>query len=183
MSEIKLTTVLVDGLSVETTEPGAQAISKLIQDVADARKATEDAAEVHTTKLADKDKELATKDAEIDTLKKAALSDKDLDKLVKDRGDLISVAKQVADKDYAGMSAIDIRKTAVAAKLGQDAIDGKSDDYIQARFDILAEDTDQDPVRMALRGVDTHKPATVDAAHAGMVTDLENAWQTKKEGA
>jgi hypothetical protein len=180
MSDIKLTTVTVDGLSVETTDAGAQAISKLVQDLAAARKATGKTAEAHTTALADKDKELAGKDAEIDTLKKAALSDEDLDKMVKDRGDLIAVAKQVADKDYSGMPDKDIRKAAVAAKLGQDAVTDKSDDYLQARFDILAEDADIDPVRKVLKDGNPGKPGTVDQAHAGMVTDLENAWKGKE---
>jgi len=170
--------ITVDGLSVETTEQGAQAISKLTQDLATARKQVEDATEGHAGALAAKDKELAGKDAEIDTLKAKVLSDADLDNMVKDRADLISVAKQVADKDYTGMSATDIRKTAVAANLGQAAVDGKSEDYIQARFDILAEDAGQDPVRKALRdGSLQHKQTTVDAAHAGMVTDLGNAWK------
>ncbi len=181
MSEVKLTTVMVDGLSVETTDAGAQAISKLTQDLVGARKVTKEAAEVHNTALAGKDAELATKDAEIDTLKGKVLSDEDLDQLVKDRADLITVAKQVADKDYSGMSGIDIRKTAVAAKLGQDAVKGKSDDYIQARFDILAEDADQDPVRTVLRDGVITKPGSVDQAHEGMVTDLQDAWKGKKK--
>ncbi len=181
MSDVKLTTIMVDGLSVETTEPGAQAISKLTQDLVSARKVTTDAAEVHKTELAGKDKELAGKDAEIDVLKKAALSDEDLDKMVKSRGDLVAVAKQVADKDYTGMSDKDIRKSAVAAKLGQDAVTDKSDDYIQARFDILAEDADIDPVRRILKDGVTPKLGAVDQAHAGMVTELGTAWQGKTE--
>lgn len=177
MSDVKLTTITVDGLSVETTDAGAQAISKLSKDLADAQKAADTAAENHTTELKAKDTELATKDAEIDGLKKKQLSAEDLDKLVKDRGDLIATAKQIADKDYTGMSDNDIRKTAVAANLGQEAVDGKSEDYIQARFDILAEDTESDPVRKALKDGAAPKPATVDSAHAGMINDLQNAWK------
>jgi len=182
MSDTKLTTIMVDGLSVETTEPGAQAISKLTQDLVDARKVTDDAAEAHTKALAGKDKELATKDAEIDSLKEAALSDEDLDRKVKDRGDLISVAKTIADKDYTGMSDIDVRKSAVAAKLGQDAVEGKSDDYISARFDILAEDGTVDGVRKVLKGGDLHKSGdSVEQAHGGMVTDMQEAWKGDKK--
>ena len=177
MSEVKLTTILVDGLSVETTEPGATAISKLISDLVDAHQVTVDAAETHKTELATKDTELATKDAEIDTLKKSQLSDEDLDRKVKDRGDLIAKAKQIADKDYAGMSKDDIRKSAVAAKLGQDAITDKSAEYISARFDILVEDAGQDPVRKILRDGEIHKPGNADEAHAAMVTDMTDAWK------
>ena len=178
---VKLTTVTVDGLSVETTDAGAQAISKLSQDLADAHKATTDSAEAHITALAAKDKELATKDAEIDALKAKVLTDADLDKKVNDRADLIATAKGIADKDYTGMSANDIRKSAVTAKLGTEAIDGKSEDYIAARFDILAEDSTQDGVRKVLRDGDQKPKATsVDQAHAEMVSGIGNAWKAKE---
>ena len=179
--DVKLTTITVDGLSVETTDAGVQAIFKLNKELADTRKVAEDSAAAHAATLAAKDKELATKDAEIDLLKGKVLSDANLDKMVKERADLISVAKQVADKDYTGMAVNDIRKAAVAAQLGQDAIDGKSEEYIAARFDILAEDAAQDPVRKVLRTGDTHKVTTVDQAHAGLVQNLENAWKHTKE--
>ncbi len=177
MSDVKLTTVTVDGLSVETTDAGAQAISKLTTELADARKTEVKATETHAAKLKVKDTEAAGKDAEIDTLKKAALSDEDLDKLVKDRGDLIATAKQIADKDYAGMPAEDIRKAAVAAVLGQDAVEDKSNDYIQARFDILSEDADIDPVRKVLKDGVKPKLESVDSAHADMVSSMGSAWK------
>ena len=181
MSDVKLTTITVDGLSVETTDAGAQAISKLSKDLADAHKAATDSAEAHKTALAAKDKDLAGKDAEIDDLKAKTLTDADLDKKVNDRADLIATAKGIADKDYTGMSANDIRKTAVSAKIGTEAIDGKSEDYISARFDILAEDSNQDPVRKTLRDGDPKpKATTVDQAHAEMVAGIGSAWKNKE---
>ena len=177
----KLTTITVDGLSVETTDAGAQAISKLNKDLADAHTAAQELTTAHTKALADKDKELAAKDAEIDDLKGKILTDADLDKQVNDRADLIAVAKSIADKDYTGLSASDIRKTAVAAKLTPEVIDGKSEDYISARFDILAEDGKQDPVRRVMRDGDPQpKATTVDQAHAEMVAGIGNAWKNKE---
>lgn len=178
MSEVKLQTVMVDGLSVETTEAGAQAISKLTTELADAHKVSEGLQKTHKTELAAKDTELATKDAEIDTLKGKQLSDKDLDQKVKDRADLIAVATKVADKDYSGLSDDDIRKTAVAANIGQDAIEGKSADYIAARFDILSEDASRDGVRKVIIDGVAITGDAVDKAHATMVNDLGNAWKT-----
>ena len=177
MSDTKLTTVTVDGLSVETTDAGAQAISKLQTELADARKDLVTTGTDHATALAAKDTELAGKDAEIDTLKATQLSDADLDKKVNDRADLIATAKQVADKDYAGLSDTDIRKTAVAAKLGQDTVDGKSDDYISARFDILSEDANQDPVRRVVRGNVQPIGDSVEAAHTAMIDNMQNAYK------
>jgi hypothetical protein len=180
MSDVKLTTVTVDGLSVQTTDAGAQAISKLSTDVADARKAQADAEKAHAEKLAAKDKELAAKDAEIDSLKGKVLSDEALDAKVKDRADLITKAKAIADKDYTGKTADQIRSAAVVAKLGPEAVKDKSAEYVAARFDILAEDADQDPVRRVLRSGDVHSSSdAVDKAHAGMVTNLQDAWKSK----
>ncbi len=181
MSDVKLTTITVDGLSVETTDAGAQAISKLTEDLGNALVASDEAAETHKTELAAKDIELATKDAEIEDLKGKVLSDEDIDKRVNDRADLIAMAKQVADKDYTGMTDVNIRKTAVVAALGQEAIDGKSDDYVQARFDILCDDANQDPVRRVLRNGDNRPGNDVSKAHDGMVTHLQTAWKGRVE--
>ncbi len=177
MSGVKLTTILVDGLSVETTEPGAQAISKLQTDVAAAQKALVEAESTHNEVLATKDGDLAKRDATIDELKGKILSDDDLDKRVNDRADLIAKAKTIADKDYSGKSDVDIRTTAVAAKLGQDTVDGKSADYILARFDMLAEDANQDPVRRTVRDGTQVTGNEVDKAHGAMVDNLQSAWK------
>jgi hypothetical protein len=177
MSEVKLSTVTVDGLSVQTTDAGAQAISKLQTELADAQTDLVNAGNTHEGELATKDAELATKDAEIDTLKGKVLSDADIDKRVNDRADLIATAKQIADKDYSGLSDAEIKSTAVVAKLGQATVDGKSADYISARFDILAEDAAQDPVRKVVRGQVLPAGDAVDQAHAKMVDDMGNAWK------
>jgi len=52
----------------------------------------------------------------------------------------VADAKKIAgDKlgDTAGKSVADVRRMAVAARLGDAAIADKSDDYIEARFDTL----------------------------------------------
>lgn len=152
MSDIKTRTVLVDGLSVETTDAGAQAISKLQGDLASSHTKLSDAETAHKAAIAAKDGELAKKDAEIDSLKGKVLTDAALDAKVKERADLMTTAKAIADQDYTGKSADDIRKSAVVAKLGDAAIKDKSAEYIAARFDILAEDAKADPVRKHLAG-------------------------------
>lgn len=182
MPEVKLTTVTVDGLSVETTDAGAQAISKLSKDLTKANDDLDKAKSTHQTEIAAKDAELAKRDAEIDKLKGSQISDADLDRMVKERGDLIATAKSIADKDYTGQSAEDIRKTAVTAVLGADAVDGKSAEYIEARFDILAEDASQDPVRRAIKGGTQHQSKGADAAYDKMVERNANAWKGSEGG-
>lgn len=140
-----LRTVIVDGLSVQTTDQGAQAIDKLTKQLADAGVNIKSLTDAHTAALALKDGELAKKDAEIDALKAKQLSDADIDKRVTARADLISKAKAIADADYTGKTDADIRKAVVVAKLGDAAVAGKADAYIDARFEILVEDAAKDP--------------------------------------
>lgn len=180
MSEVKLTTIMVDGLSVQTTDAGAQAIAKLEKVIADQRTTAGNLANDHTGALAAKDKDLAAKDAEIDSLKSKVLDEAALDARVKERADLIAKAKTVADKDYSGLTADQIRQAAVAAKLGQATVDGKSVDYVSARFDILVEDASQDPVRKMLRNGDATAPSSADAAHAAYVAGLSTAYLAKE---
>lgn len=176
-SDMALKTILVDGLSVEVTDAAEHAINKLKGQITDAQNALASANTAHATAIAAKDSELARKDAEIDALKGRVLSDSDLDKVVNLRADLIATAKTIADKDYTGKSAVEIRKLAVTAKLGDAAIAGKSDDYVTARFDILAEDAAKDPVRKAQTSqssvVADAKPAD---AYNAMVTGLQSAY-------
>jgi hypothetical protein len=176
--------ILVDGLSIETTEQGAQVIEKLQKQLTDAAAATKTLTDAHATALAAKDADLAKKDAELDGLKAKVLSDAEIDARVKARADLIGTAKAIADGDYTGKTEAEIRKAAVVAKLGDAAVKDKADAYIAARFDILAEDAVKDPVRKHL-GDASRTPNPNDNGHDAYVDRLTNAWKGtngKKEG-
>lgn len=178
-----LRTVVVDGLSVSTTDQGAQAITKLQKDLESAAAKLSDAEMKHQAALAAKDAELAKKDAEIDDLKGKVLDAAALDKLVQARGDLIATAKAIAaDVKVEGLSDAEIRKAVVVAKLGGEAVKDKAEAYIDARFDILAEDAAKnvDPVRAALQSQD-RAPLTNDNGQAAYEKRLADAWKTKKE--
>ena len=176
--------VLVDGLQVETTDAGAQAIDKLTKDKAALEQRLADAEKAHSEALAAKDAELAKKDAEIDDLKGKVLDAAALDKLVQARANLIATAKSiVADVKTDGLSDAEIRKAVVVAKLGDDAVKGKTEAYIDARFDILAEDAakNADPVRAALQSQDHNARITNDNGQAAYEKRLTDAWKFKKE--
>lgn len=165
-----LRTVVVDGLSVSTTDQGAQAIDKLTKERDSARQATSDAATTHAAAIADKDKQLAAKDAEIDTLKGKIVDGAALDKLVADRAALVDVARKVAPTvKLDGLADADIKKAVVTTKLGDAAVAGKSADYIIARFDILAEDAGKtvDTFRQTVQsGLQANDATLSDAAKA-----------------
>lgn len=102
--------------------------------------------EAHAAALKAKDTELATKDAEIETLKAAQIDDAKLDALATARADVIGKAKGiVADVKTDGLSISAIRRATVVAKLGDAAMQGKSDDYVEARFDLLADEAAKRP--------------------------------------
>ena len=147
-----LQTVVVDGLTVQTTDQGAQAIAKLMKDAEAQAKALADAETAHKAAVDAKDKEIATKDAKIEELEKSKLSDADLDARVEARAALLDAARKIAkDVKTDGCSDAAIRKSVVAAKLGDAAVKDRSDAYIEARFDVLAEDASKaDPVTDAL---------------------------------
>ena len=148
---------------------------------ADAAKKMADAETAHAKAIADADAKLAKAEAALDAEKAKVLSDADLDKRVADRADLLAVAKGIAPEvKTAGLGDAAIRKAVVTAKLG-DAVEGKSDAYIDARFDILAEDAGTaDPFA---DGIKSGVKATNDAdlagtAYASNVASMADAWKS-----
>lgn len=174
--------VVFDGLTIDTTKQGKEAIEKLSSQLTDARNEANLAVKAKDEATAKHDAAIAAKDAEIDKLKASQLSDADLDKRVQARADLIATAKAIVDADYTGKTDAEIRKSVVTAKLGDAAVAGKSDTYLDARFDILAEDaklTNADPVRAHLRAEDRSIPNNVTDARAAMIADLQNGHKPK----
>ena len=136
---------------------------------ADAAKKLEDAKAASDAAIAAKDSDLAKKDAEIDALKAKVLEGPALDAAVAARGDLIAKAHAIApDVKTDGLSDAAIRKAVVTAKLG-DAVKDKAEAYIDARFDILAEDAGKiDPVRFTLN----KEPAKIVDSHAAYLARM-----------
>ncbi len=176
-----LRTVIVDGLSVQTTDQGAQAIDKLTRQLSDSATTIQQLKDAHATALAAKDADLAKKDAELDGLKAKQLSDADIDKRVQARADLVGKAKAIHDADYAGKSDGEIRKAVVIAKIGDAAIAGKTEAYIDARFDLLVEDAAKGPGNDPFRQHMTHQDAKTtgvddaEKARLQMIADMQIA--------
>ncbi|MDO9417025.1 DUF2213 domain-containing protein [Pararhizobium sp.] len=180
-----LKTVTVDGIPVEVTDQGAAVIGTLQTRLADAIAKITSTETASQAALATKDAALAKKDAEIDDLKAKVLSDADLDKKVAARADLITVAKAIAkDVKTEGLTDAGIRKAVVIAKIGDAAVAGKADAYIDARFDLLVEDAAKgapDPFAAVVKdGIKpTNDSNTADAAHKAMTDNMTSAWQSK----
>ncbi|QIG76484.1 putative major head subunit precursor protein [Rhizobium phage RHph_I72] len=138
--------IMVDGLSVETTDAGAQAIEKLIGD----RKGLQDqltaATSAHTLAVADLNKQLAAKDAALDDAKAKVLDAAAISKLVADRVALEAVAVKIfKDVKPVGLTDAELKVAVVKGVLGDKVPADKltNQSYVDARFDILAEDANK----------------------------------------
>ena len=117
-------------VTIEVSEQAAEAIEALTEQLKQAKEEAQASADA-------KDKELAEKDGEIEKLKGNSMTADKLDAAIAERVAIIADAKKIADIDYSKKSPADIRRAAVAAVIGDAAIAGKSDAYVEARFDVL----------------------------------------------
>lgn len=180
----KLKTILVDGFTVETTEAGATAIEKLINDKKALQDLADEAEAAKAKAIADSEAKLAAKDAEIEKLQKEQLTDEQVNELVNKRSELIEKAKKVAaDQDYSGLSNEAIKVAAVKAVLGEEVIEGKAKEYIEARFDILVEeaedqkDQEKDTFADAMTFADSGKSKANDKGYQSYLARLQNGWK------
>lgn len=186
MADVKVT---VDGFTFDASEQAAQAISKLQAKVDAAEKK---AGDLETRVAAADGKHAAEKKALED--KVAALETKvtDAEKAVEARAvervavvaDAIRVAGKKIETD--GKTLDQIRREAVTAALGAEAVKDKADAYIAAAFDVLldAKGKASDPLRSAIEGSITGR-RTVDSddpksAYDEMCKDLEAAYRGDK---
>ena len=179
MSDNLVSVVLGDN-AVQVAVDASKTIEKF---KADQVKALADAEAKHAKAIADKDKELGEKDAEIEKLKGQVVDDAALDKLVASRADVVAKAKGIAkDVKTDGVSDADIRRAAVASKLGDEKVKDKSDDYVSGLFDHLAADAKlADPVRTAL-GDAKAQDGPIDMSDEAITERLKRAGIKAKEG-
>lgn len=137
---VNLQKVVVDGLTIETTDQGAQVIAKLQGKLTDAEKALTDAETAHQDSMAKVEAERDDYKSKYEDALKQVPDAAAMDAAVAARGDLIAKAKAIAPEVKTdGLADAAIRKAVVVAKLG-DAVKDKPAAYIDARFDFLAED-------------------------------------------
>jgi len=173
-----LRTVVVDGLSVQTTDQGAQAIAKLQKDLESSAAKLVDANNAHTAALATKDQEIGTLKAENQKLKDGQIKPEDLDRLVADRASLVQIVTAIDSKIEIKGSDADLRRAAVKSKLGDEMVKDASDDMITGMFRAIAKDVKPaDPFAQVLKdGVKQTDTNTISTAHKAMTDHLTSAW-------
>ena len=157
-------------VTIEVSEQAAEAIAALSKQIEEAKAEVEKTQAEAQDKLAAKDKELAAKDAQIEELTKQSMTADKLDAAIAERVALIGEAKKIADVEYSGDAAA-IRKQAVVAALGDAAVAGKSEAYIEARFDVLRES-----VGATSTTTIQHKDAS-DNGHSNFLDSLSNGYK------
>jgi hypothetical protein len=181
-----LRTVVVDGLSVQTTDQGAQAIAKLQKDLEAAGTKFADAAAAHTAAIGAKDQEIGTLKADLKKAQDAAPKPEDIDRLVADRAVLVQVVKAIDAKIEIKGSDADLRRAAVKAKLGDEMVKDASDDMVTGMFRAIAKDVKpSDPfARVLADGLKTNdNTANTEKAYDSYVSSLQDAWKTPKGAA
>lgn len=153
---MNLRTIVVDGISIQVTDQGAEAISKLQGQLNDLR--TE--LNTSTATLATKDAKIGELTIELKQAKDAAPTAQQLDALAAQRSTVVDAAKKLkSDIVTDGKTLADIRKEAVAAKFGDDMVKDSSEDTISGMFMAATKDAAPnpgiDPVRQALLNRDS----------------------------
>lgn len=172
-------TVTVDGKQIEVADDVAAALTKgtfadmfsnLNKTLGDATSALSTASK----RAEDAEKALADEKAKREAAEKAVPTADQIAKMAADLSITIDAAKGIAPKvETAGKTADAIKREAVIAKLGDDAVKDRSADYISATFDLLAKSAkDADPVAAALR---SGAGNTQDAGKKA--SDNYDAWQ------
>lgn len=141
--------VVVDGLTIDTTEQGAQIINKLQSSLQDSAKALADAEAQHKAAVEAKDEEIGKLKADLKAAQDAAVID--VDALVAARSELVTQVKAIDAKiDPTGLTDTELRKAAVVAKLGDEMVADAGDAEITGMFKAIAKDAKPvDPVRDA----------------------------------
>lgn len=159
--ENPMKTLTIDGLKVPNISDEAEAaIVKLQADKAAA------------------DKALAAKDSEIDELKAKVVDQAAIDALADAKAEVVAKAKAVVgDKlgDTKGKTVAEVRRMALdAAKID---VAGKSDDYVEARFDALTADSKPVVVNITPAKVVDAAASDLAAARAQRNRALSNAYK------
>lgn len=184
MADAILRTITHDGVPVEVTDQAAAVIAKLEKKLAASAAKFTDAETAHKAALDAKDTEIGTLKADKKKLEDAAIKPADLDKMVADRAALVATVKAIdAKAEVSGKTDAELRKAAVAAKLGDEMVKDASEAEIAGMFKAVAKDVKTaDPYRDAVSGglktIDTN---VNDNGQDAYEARLRDAWKGQKE--
>ena len=153
-------------------------------DAAAGAAAVADAAKVHADALAEKDAQIGALKVELQTAKDSVPSAEQIANMIADRVALETNVKAIAsDIQVTGISDADVRRAAVARKLGDDIVADASDAEIAGMFKAVLKDAKSaDPVRAALLSRDAAQLASSDNGQSKYEKRLSDAWKSEAKG-
>ncbi|QJD54310.1 putative capsid protein [Aminobacter phage Erebus] len=175
MSNLK--TILHDGISIQVTDQGEQAINKLQTKLTAADVIMVDL----NQQVKDKDTEIGQLKIDLQTAKDSLPSGAALDKLVADRATLLTSAGKIAkDVKFEGMTDAEIRRAAVAKAFGEDIVKDASDDQVIGMFKAATRDgAKADPVNQQLQARDTALPTATGNGQKAYEQRISDGWKMK----
>ena len=172
--------ITLNGIQYDAAPEVANELTKLRSDSLEASNAAAATATKMTKLEAERDEHKARADkAEADLAE--ARSDAAIDARIKARGALIETATKLAPSvNTDGMTDSQIRAAVLKARNASINLDGKSDEYIEARFDAAAESTSGGLASPTYSGAaPVREDAAADAAYLKS-KDRHNAWRNAK---
>jgi hypothetical protein len=157
--------VVIDGITYECPEQTAQAFTKVMDENKELKSTVstlKDEAEKKDKEIEDNEEEMDkvkdTMQAQIDQLKadadKSKVSDADIHALVVERTKILDAAKSVIkDFDGAELSNDEIKLAVVKDANPNLDVEGKSRDYIEARYDAILDSVNAEPKKSAITSV------------------------------
>lgn len=177
---LEMKTKVIDGISIEFSDQGVEAVSKLESKINDLNTKISD----HNSLIDTKDKEIVDLNksneilkGELDAEKAKALDAKAIDELVSSRVTLIDQAKKLHKEiDTSGKTDIEIKKEAILHAEDSIKLDEKTDDYINAVFDTLvAKVKPEDDLASALQDGNSNDLSLADKARKEFLKKNRNA--------
>lgn len=174
-----LITVVLGDKAVSVTAADKATIDAFKADAANALTTANDA---HQVIVDAKDTEIGTLKVDKKTLQDAAITPEKMTALIADRVALEKIVATIdADIVTANVSDADLRKAAVASKLGDEMVVDAADAEIAGMFKAIAKDAktaaEADPLATVQKD-NAPKVVSLDAAYDARDTALADAWKT-----
>jgi hypothetical protein len=172
--------IVVDGLTIQTTDQGAEAIAKLQASLQESASQLATAAANHAAALASKETEIGELKVKVADAEKKVPTAAALDVLAQQRATLIGDARKLAkDINTEGLTDENIRRAAVTAVYGQDLVKDSSDAEISGMFKAALGTVAKDPVRGAFQ-MPSNQDAGQDHGQSAYEKRLRDGWKGAK---
>lgn len=173
---------VIDGITIDTTPQGAQALNKMQKLLADSVASVDKLTADHAAVINAKDTQIGELTAKLVDAEKQIATPEMIEKFAADRSVLVDLAKKIAPNLVTtGLTDSAIRRAAVAAHMGEPMVKDASDAQVEGMFKVATVDKAGDPLRANLMAADhQHQFQQVnDNGQSAYEQNVRDAWKTK----